>query len=60
MNRIRFFILLLGAILLAPTGVHADDTEIYFSKADVENDDNEQIANVLFLIDTSSSMGNQV
>ena len=60
MNRIRFFILLLGAILLAPTGVHADDTEIYFSKADVENDDNEQIANVLFLIDTSGSMGNQV
>ncbi|MBM1145534.1 VWA domain-containing protein [Alcanivorax sp. ZXX171] len=56
MNRIRFFILLLGAILLAPTGVHADDTEIYFSRADADDDRNQLVANVLFLIDTSGSM----
>ncbi|MBF5055582.1 pilin biogenesis-like protein [Alcanivorax sp. 521-1] len=56
MNRIRFFTVLLGAILLAPTGVHADDTEIYFSRADADSDVNKQSANVLFLIDTSGSM----
>ncbi|MEQ9507664.1 MAG: VWA domain-containing protein, partial [Alloalcanivorax xenomutans] len=48
--------LLLVALLLAPTPLYADDTEIYFSRAGVGNDENEQIANVLFLIDTSGSM----
>lgn len=60
MNRIRFFTFLLGAILLAPTGVHADDTEIYFSQADADSDVNKQSANVLFLVDTSGSMGQTV
>ncbi|GAA5111848.1 PilC/PilY family type IV pilus protein [Alloalcanivorax gelatiniphagus] len=56
MNRSLFFCFLLGAVFLSPTSLHADDTEIYFAQADVNNESNEQIANVLFLIDTSGSM----
>lgn len=56
MNRSLFFLCLLGAIFLSPTGVYADDTEIYFSQADADSDTNRQSANVLFLIDTSGSM----
>lgn len=56
MNRYLFFLSLLGAILLSPTGVHADDTEIYFAQVDAGNDQNEKTANVLFLLDTSGSM----
>ena len=51
--RAAFFLVALG---LSPTSLYADDTEIYYARADVDNDQNEQIANVLFLIDTSGSM----
>ncbi|MGM8933555.1 PilC/PilY family type IV pilus protein [Pseudomonas neustonica] len=48
--------LLTGYLLLSPSILMADDTEIYFAKADSQNDDNKPAANVLFLIDTSGSM----
>ncbi|WP_101675817.1 PilC/PilY family type IV pilus protein [Alloalcanivorax mobilis] len=57
MNRLPFFLFaLLAAIVLSPTPLYADDTEIYFGRADVGNSENEAAANVLFLIDTSGSM----
>ncbi|WP_262730195.1 PilC/PilY family type IV pilus protein [Alloalcanivorax marinus] len=56
MNRFVAFLCLLGAVLMAPTSLYADDTEIYFAQADASNEANEQTANVLFLIDTSGSM----
>tara|TARA_R110001606_G_scaffold84694_3_gene192439 strand:- start:10098 stop:13091 length:2994 start_codon:yes stop_codon:yes gene_type:complete len=56
MNRTATLLCLLGAVLMAPTCVYADDTEIYYAQADASNESNEQIANVLFLIDTSGSM----
>ena len=48
--------LLTGYLLLSPSILMADDTEIYFAKADAQNDQNKPAANVLFLIDTSGSM----
>ncbi|MFP1680704.1 pilus assembly protein [Alloalcanivorax sp. C16-2] len=56
MNRTLFFLSLLGAILLSPSTVYADDTEIYFAQVDANNNENEKTANVLFLLDTSGSM----
>lgn len=56
MNRIVAFLCLLGSVLMAPTCLYADDTEIYFAQADASNEANEKTANVLFLIDTSGSM----
>lgn len=47
--------LLTGAIALS-TPALAHDTEIYFSEAKADNDENQPAANVLFLIDTSGSM----
>lgn len=35
---------------------YADDTEIYFAKADVDNVENEPRANVMIMLDTSGSM----
>mgnify|MGYP005840278013 CR=1 FL=1 len=36
--------------------LHADDTEIFFARAQADNDQNQAIANVLFMLDTSGSM----
>lgn len=47
--------LLTGAIALS-TPALAHDTEIYFSEAKADNEENHPAANVLFLIDTSGSM----
>jgi len=49
-------VLFLAVLWLSPTGLYADDTEIYYARADVDDEKNQQIANVLFLIDTSGSM----
>lgn len=46
----------IGAFIGTATVVHADDTEIYFAKATVEEDANKPAANVMFLFDTSGSM----
>lgn len=46
----------IGAFAGAATIAHADDTEIYFAKANAENDENKPAANVMFLLDTSGSM----
>jgi len=48
--------LFLMSLFLAPGNLYADDTEIYYARADLVNEENEQIANVLFLMDTSGSM----
>src|SRR5690554_4699058 len=57
-TRLRSFITsTLAATLMAFSAVsYADDTEIYFAKANVDNQANKPAANVLFLIDTSISM----
>jgi len=60
MNRIVAFLCLFGAVLMAPTCLYADDTEIYFAQADASNEENDQVANVLFLLDTSGSMESAV
>ncbi|MCC1496553.1 PilC/PilY family type IV pilus protein [Alcanivorax sp. 1008] len=44
------------AVLLSPTAVYADDTEIFFSAAQADNDQNKPIANVFIMLDTSGSM----
>lgn len=44
------------AVLLSPTAVYADDTEIFFSAAQADNEDNKPIANVFIMLDTSGSM----
>ncbi|WP_341707533.1 PilC/PilY family type IV pilus protein [Halopseudomonas sp.] len=56
---------LLGSRLLAcclglviPMAVQADDTEIYFARANAENAQNTPKANVLIMLDTSGSMRN--
>lgn len=47
----------LATTLLAFSAIsYADDTEIYFAKANVGNEENKPAANVLFLLDTSGSM----
>lgn len=56
---------LLGSLVVAITSLaatgYADDTEIYFAQANVDNQENKPAANVLFLIDTSGSMsGNRM
>lgn len=48
--------LMVAAGLSIPALSYADDTEIYFAKANAENSENKPSANVLFLIDTSGSM----
>lgn len=57
-TRVRSFITsTLAATLMAFSAVsYADDTEIYFAQANVDNQENKPAANVLFLIDTSGSM----
>ncbi|NLY58942.1 MAG: hypothetical protein GX071_10465 [Gammaproteobacteria bacterium] len=37
---------------------YADDTEIYFARADVDNEENKPRANVMIMLDTSGSMRN--
>lgn len=56
--RLRSFIAsALAATMIAFTAVsYADDTEIYFARANVDNDENKTIANVLIMLDTSGSM----
>jgi len=44
------------AVMLSPTHLYADDTEIFFSRAKADNEQNEPIANVLIMLDTSGSM----
>lgn len=47
----------LATMLLTFSAIsYGDDTEIYFAQANVDNQENEPAANVLFLIDTSGSM----
>ena len=48
--------LMVASVLSIPAVSYADDTEIYFAKANAENSENKPSANVLFLIDTSGSM----
>lgn len=60
-TRLRSFITsTLAATLMAFSAVsYADDTEIYFAQANVDNQENKPAANVLFLLDTSGSMSGQ-
>jgi len=44
------------AVMLSPTHLYADDTEIFFSRAKADNEQNEPIANVMIMLDTSGSM----
>ncbi len=59
MNTLKMVMGLMLVCALAPTGVYADDTEIFFAKANADNSENKVKANVLFLIDTSGSMRNK-
>jgi type IV pilus assembly protein PilY1 len=43
-------------LLLAPTSLYADDTEIFFARANADDSQNQNIANVMILLDTSGSM----
>lgn len=56
--RLRSFIAsaLATTLIAFSAASYADDTEIYFARANVDNDENKPAANVLFLIDTSGSM----
>src|SRR5690606_20253 len=56
--RLRSFITsaLATTLLVFSAGSYADDTEIYFAQANVDNKENVPAANVLFLIDISGSM----
>ena len=56
MNNLKTVMGLMLVCALAPTGVYADDTEIFFAKANADNSENKPKANVLFLMDTSGSM----
>jgi type IV pilus assembly protein PilY1 len=60
MNRIMDRLVRAGALVLAvmlsPTALYADDTEIFFSRAQADNEQNEPIANVFIMLDTSGSM----
>ena len=56
MNTVKTVMGLMLVCALSPTGVYADDTEIFFAKANADNSENKPKANVLFLIDTSGSM----
>src|SRR5690606_14810784 len=48
--------LMVAAGLSLPALSYADDTEIYFAKANAENSENKPVANVLIMMDTSGSM----
>ena len=48
--------LLWVVMLLAPTPLYADDTEIFFARANADDSQNQNIANVMILLDTSGSM----
>ena len=50
--------LLWAVMLLAPTSLYADDTEIFFARANADDSQNRNIANVMILLDTSGSMRN--
>ncbi|MEQ3723134.1 PilC/PilY family type IV pilus protein [Alcanivorax sp.] len=56
MNKIRKTLLLMLLVCLFPTSLYADDTEIFFSRATADNNDNVPAANVMILLDTSGSM----
>ncbi|MZR61361.1 PilC/PilY family type IV pilus protein [Alcanivorax sp. DP30] len=55
-NPVRVYLLMLLAIIMAPTKLYADDTEIYYSQAAADNNQNRPSANVMVLLDTSGSM----
>ena len=50
--------LLWAVMLLAPTSLYADDTEIFFARANADDSQNQNVANVMILLDTSGSMRN--
>lgn len=56
--RLRSFITsaLATTLLVFSAGSYADDTEIYFARANVDNSENVPVANVLIMLDTSGSM----
>lgn len=47
---------LTATLMSLSAATYADDTEIYFAQANVDNAENTPAANVLFLVDTSGSM----
>lgn len=55
MNMLRFLLMSL-AVALPPAALYAHETEIFFSRAQADNDQNEAIANVFIMLDTSGSM----
>jgi type IV pilus assembly protein PilY1 len=55
-DRIVLASLMTLAMLLSPTALYADDTEIFFSRAKADNAQNEPVANVFIMLDTSGSM----
>ena len=48
--------LMVASVLSIPAVSYADDTEIYFAKANAENSENKPVANVMIMLDTSGSM----
>jgi type IV pilus assembly protein PilY1 len=49
-------LLIASLVMLSTATVYADDTEIFFSAAQADNDQNKPIANVFIMLDTSGSM----
>ena len=56
MNKLRLIVGVLAVSLFSASPLHADDTEIFFSKADANESKNKQSANVMIMLDTSGSM----
>lgn len=48
--------LLTASLLLSPSASMADDTEIYFARANADSSENKPVANVMIMLDTSGSM----
>lgn len=46
----------MSAMIMTSSLAYAHDTEIYFSRATADNDENQPVANVLVMLDTSGSM----
>lgn len=57
-TRMRSFIAsaLATTLMAFSAASYADDTEIYFAKANVDNEENQTVANVMIMLDTSGSM----
>jgi len=60
MNKFKIVIGLVLVAIFSPTHVYADDTEIFFARANAADSENYVKANVLFLLDTSGSMEGKV